>query len=351
MICEISLGKSFFHAISYCLEDKRTLSEEQKISLSRRDGLQHKDRAEVLAYNQCFGNKQELADQFNDVRHLSKRVEKPVLHLMLRLAPGEKLSRGQWIEIAGEMAREMGVENNQYLVVEHKDTAQQHIHIIANRVGYNGKAATTSNNFYKMDRLCRRLEKEYQLTEVLSPKQFLPKEMRQLPRHDIRKEKMKTDIQRSLRWAKNYEDFARRMHALGYQVIKGRGIAFVDDKKMRVKGSELGYSLATIEKRLQQKLTPEITTEKISFTQQQQRAALQTPSTSRGNTLIQKRIRQKLKAVQPKDQQAGETLRKAAGDLLKKMMQPEYVPDNDPDPQFLDWPYKKKKKKQKPRLR
>ncbi len=37
----------------------------------------------------------------------------------------------------------------------------------------------------------------------------------------------------------------------GYQVIKGRGISFIDDRKVKVKGSELNYSLATIERILE----------------------------------------------------------------------------------------------------
>ncbi len=35
MIGSISLGKSFYHCISYCLEDKRQLTDEEKISLSK----------------------------------------------------------------------------------------------------------------------------------------------------------------------------------------------------------------------------------------------------------------------------------------------------------------------------
>ena len=41
------------------------------------------------------------------------------------------------------------------------------------------------------------------------------------------------------------------MKQKSYQVIKGRGIAFIDSKGVYVKGSELGYSLARIEKMLQ----------------------------------------------------------------------------------------------------
>ena len=248
MIAKITIGKSFAHCIGYCLEDKQQLTDEKKKELTAGDGLRHKNRAEVLAYNQCFGNKKELTEQFRDVRKLSKRVEKPVLHASIRLAPGETLARYQWLSVAEEMAKELGVAGNQYLIVQHHDTKEQHIHLVANRVGFNGKAASTSNNFYKMDKLCRRLEKQYGLTAVLSPKQFLPKDQRLLPRHDARKEKMKEDLKHCLRQATSLADFTGKMEQLGYTVIKGRGITFIDDKKVRVKGSELGYSLATIEK-------------------------------------------------------------------------------------------------------
>lgn len=253
MIATITIGKSFAHCIGYCLEDKRALTDEKKKELTGQDGLHHKNRAEVLAYNQCYGNKKELAAQFMDVRKLSRRVEKPVLHASLRLAPGEVLSRGQWLSIAEEMAKELGVAKNQYIVIQHHDTKEQHIHLVANRVSFDGKAASTGNNFYKMDKLCRRLEKEYHLTQVLSPKQFLPKDQQQLPRHDKRKEKMRQDLVHCLKQATSLNSFFGNMQQLGYTVIKGRGISFIDDKKVKVKGSELGFSLSKIETYLQTK--------------------------------------------------------------------------------------------------
>ena len=87
MIGKISIGKSLYHCLSYCLEDKQNLSPEQKKILSERDGVQHQHRAEVLAYNLCYGDKKGLAAQFREVRKLSRRTEKPALHLTLRLAP------------------------------------------------------------------------------------------------------------------------------------------------------------------------------------------------------------------------------------------------------------------------
>jgi hypothetical protein len=253
MIGHISIGKSAYHCISYCLEDKRELTEEQKEKLSEKEKLQHQNRAEVLFYNQCFGNKKELASQFRDVQKLSRRCEKPVLHLSLRLAPGENLSKAQLSDIGREAAEEFGVGNHQYICVLHKDTKEQHIHIAANRVGFDGKAAKDGNSYKRMSTLCRKLEKKYGLQEVLSPRAFLPPSERRIPRHDSRKEMLKSNIRNSLEKSISYPEFEKQMKALGYQIIKGRGISFIDDKKVKVKGSEVGFSLAKIEKVLELK--------------------------------------------------------------------------------------------------
>lgn len=50
MIGHVSIGASFYHCISYCLEDKKELSEQQKQELAKQDHLQHRERAEVLEY-------------------------------------------------------------------------------------------------------------------------------------------------------------------------------------------------------------------------------------------------------------------------------------------------------------
>ncbi len=253
MIGHVSIGKSAFHCISYCLEDKRELTEEQKAKLSAEEKLQHQNRAEVLFYNQCFGNKKELASQFRDVQKLSRRCEKPVLHLSLRLAPGETLSKVQLSEIGRTAAEEFGVGDHQYICVLHKDTKEQHIHIVANRVGFDGKAAKDGNSYKRMSALCRKLEKQYGLQEVLSPRAFLPPSERRIPRYDSRKESFKSDIRNSLEKSVSYPEFEKHMKTLGYQVLKGRGISFIDNKKVKVKGSEVGFSLSKIEKVLELK--------------------------------------------------------------------------------------------------
>jgi hypothetical protein len=130
----------------------------------------------------------------------------------------------------------------------HKDTNEQHIHIAANRVGFDGKVAKDSNSYLRMAKFCRRMEKQYHLQEVLSPRAFLSAQERLLPRHDKRKERLENDIRKTLKEVTNYPDFEKKMMELGYKVIKGRGISFIDDKKVKTKGSEVGYSLGKIER-------------------------------------------------------------------------------------------------------
>jgi stress-induced morphogen len=245
MIGKITIGKSLRHLISYALEDKLDLNKQAVV----------KDRAEVLSYNQCFGNKKELIQQFNEVRNLNRKLNKPAMHITLSLSPGEQLNTGTLKTIVEDCAKELEFEKNQYIAVLHKDTGHQHIHIVINRVGFNGKSLRDGNSYKRIATCCRKLELKHELKQVLSPRQFLSKEMRNIPRMDARKEVMKNAIRLVLLQSKNYAEFENKMKQNGYEVIKGRGIAFRDEKKMYVKGSQLGYSLATIEKILQQSLT------------------------------------------------------------------------------------------------
>lgn len=241
MIGKIIIGKSLGGLINYALEDK--LDDKQKVIL--------KNRAEVLAYNQCFGDKKELRQQFNEVRKLNHKLSRPAMHVSLSFPPGEVLDKDTLQRVIEDCAKELGIAKNQYFAVLHKDTVHQHVHMIVNRVGFNGKTLSDSNNYKKIADCCRKLEHKYNLKQVLSPKLFLPEEKWQIPRMDIRKLIVKEAIRLTLLQSNSYSEFKDKMEAKGFEIIRGRGIAFRDEKKMYVKGSDLGYSLSKIEKILQ----------------------------------------------------------------------------------------------------
>jgi hypothetical protein len=241
MIGKIIIGKSFKGCINYCLEDKEQ-TEEEKMVL--------KNRAELFMYNQCFGNRQELIKQFNEVRQLNPKLSKPVLHISLSLAPEEKLSKGILTDMVEDCAKQLDFEKNQYIGIHHIDTNHQHIHIVANRIGFDGKTVKDSHNYEKIASYCRKMELKHKLKQVLSPRRFLAKELRQIPRHDLRKQQLKNDIKECLTASKNYNEFENKIKQKGYEIIKARGIAFRDKQKVYTKGSEIGYSLQTIERLL-----------------------------------------------------------------------------------------------------
>lgn len=245
MIGKIILGKSFRGCISYVLENKRE-------ALLKSDPT---NRAELISFNQCFGDKKELIRQFNDLRFLNPGLAKPVMHVILSLAQGETPGKTTLMAMAEDCAKELGFDKHQYLSVTHNDTGHLHLHIVVNRVGFDGKTLSDSNNFKKIANCCRKMELKYNLKQVESPKCFLPKERRNMPRLDSRKEAMKTDLRISLLESTSFAAFESRMKQKGYAVIKARGIAFRDSKKMYAKGSDLGYSLSKIEKVLQLTLT------------------------------------------------------------------------------------------------
>lgn len=227
MIGKIIIGKSFRGCISYCLDKKES---------------------ELLCNNLCYGNKKELISQFNEVRKLNQNLSKPVQHITISLAKGEQLDNARLVTIAEDCAKDLGFEKNQYIVIAHRDTVHQHIHIVANRVSFDGKTVKDNHNYRKIAVYCRKMEEKHGLQKVLSPRRYLSKELRHLPRADQRKEKLLRDIKECLIASKNYSEFELRIKTLGYQVNKARGIAFVDPQKVRIKGSEVGYSLSKIEK-------------------------------------------------------------------------------------------------------
>jgi len=206
------------------------------------------NRSEVLAYNFCFGNKTELTAQFNDVRKLNTKLSKPVMHITLSLSPGENVSKEKLTSFVEDCAKALEFDNRQYLAVTHKDTSHQHLHIVVNRTGLDGKTLSDSHNYRKISDFCRKMERKYNLKPVLSPRRFLPKELRSIPRLDARKENLKKKIQSSLVKSSSLEKFISSIKKDGYSVIKGRGIAFIDSKKVSTKGSEIGYPLSKIER-------------------------------------------------------------------------------------------------------
>ena len=101
MIGKIATGKSFRGCMQYLHEGRLQENDElQKLEMEKK-------QAEVIYYNQCFGNKKELIRQFVEVSKLNPNVSKPVFHASISLAHQDagKLSIQDKIDIAQQLAQ------------------------------------------------------------------------------------------------------------------------------------------------------------------------------------------------------------------------------------------------------
>ncbi|EKG6386545.1 relaxase/mobilization nuclease domain-containing protein, partial [Salmonella enterica] len=89
-----------------------------------------------------------------------------VFHAFLSLPKDEKLTDEKWQEIAKDYLKEMNVdiEKHQYICVRHKDTDQDHIHIVANRIGLDGSVWHGQHSAFNTIAACERLEVKHSLT-------------------------------------------------------------------------------------------------------------------------------------------------------------------------------------------
>lgn len=153
MIQKQRTGKGFRGVLRYCLDQSRELGHEG---------------ARIVDTDLAGRDAAELARELEAIAAQNPRVQKPVYHVSLRLAPGERLDDDRWREISRQYLARMGFGERSYVVIAHPgarhDPEAGHVHIIANRVPADGgRAWKGSHNYYVSERVVRELEREHGL--------------------------------------------------------------------------------------------------------------------------------------------------------------------------------------------
>jgi len=126
----------------------------------------NEEKGEMLDTNMAGTNARELAQEFGAIRKLRPNLNKAVLHVSLSAAIGEHLTEDQWREIGHKYLKGMDLDNNQFVMTRHTDTDHEHIHIIANRIQFNGDVTSDSNDYMRQEVIMREIERDYGLQSV-----------------------------------------------------------------------------------------------------------------------------------------------------------------------------------------
>lgn len=125
-----------------------------------------KQRAEVLATSFSSLSAGIVNKEVELIRQLRPALGKYVWHTSLNFSNDEKpwnLTSSKLLDIALEYMKSMGYDDNQYLIVRHHDADHPHVHLLVNRIRYDGSVVSDSNNYRKSLSVLRKLEEQYNL--------------------------------------------------------------------------------------------------------------------------------------------------------------------------------------------
>ena len=97
-------------------------------------------------HNLCSREPKAIYEEMKVVSDYNSRCRNKFLRIEIGIAPQDekKLPVSELMRIAHLFAKQMGLNNHQWVAVTHKDTDNRHIHIIANRISLYGEVYDTT---------------------------------------------------------------------------------------------------------------------------------------------------------------------------------------------------------------
>jgi len=136
--------------------------------LDRDPDLRHAG-AHTIASNMDGRDADELTQEFALVAAGNQRVRHTVAHIVLRTAPEDRLlDDREWGQIARQHLERMGFTNTPYVMVKHPEP-DQHVHVVASRVRYDGSRVNDYREHRRSRTIVRALERQHHLVRTQEP--------------------------------------------------------------------------------------------------------------------------------------------------------------------------------------
>ncbi|MEJ8802126.1 relaxase/mobilization nuclease domain-containing protein [Pontibacter sp. H249] len=191
-----------------------------------------------------------MVADFNLQRRLNPDLEKAVGHIALSwsIHDREKLNAQVMVDRAKEYLEKMQIRNTQYLIVLHRDREHPHLHIVYNRVNYEGKTISDRFQHRRNARVCRELTLKHGY--YLAPGKGQVNRQR-LKGADKAKYVLHDTIKQALHHAKSWQELESMLHGkditIDYKHKRGtdqvQGVSFCQGE-LSFKGSSIDRSLS-----------------------------------------------------------------------------------------------------------
>lgn len=217
------------------------------------DEYERGHRHRIIGGNMSGQNPRELAREFGLVRELRPAIEKPVHHVSISAGERDRLSVEQWQEIADTYIDKMGFQNSPHIVLQHRGTGRDHIHIVTSRIDFDGKVISEWQSKQRAEKVMREVEHKYDLERLPMSRDV----MRAAPTRGEQevfartgrmsaKVSLQGHVERALREQSTATEFIEKLQRVGVETIPnlqstGRvsGISFRQGEEL-MKGSDLG---------------------------------------------------------------------------------------------------------------
>lgn len=125
-------------------------------------------RAELLATNFSSLQLNDIKCEIDWVRQLRPGLNRYVYHTSLNFSNDEVgiLTNEKLLAIGQDYLQALGYTNNQYMIFRHYDAEHPHIHLLVNRITFDGIVVSDSNNYKRSEDVLRKLEPQYNLLPV-----------------------------------------------------------------------------------------------------------------------------------------------------------------------------------------
>ena len=196
MMAKIVQGNSFANAVNYVL---------------------NRDEASIIATKGVRNIDKDTIIRSFEIQAKLGRIAKPVAHISLDFSAQDKdkLTDSKMIEVAQEYMKKMGYGNTQVLMVRHTDRDHPHVHLIMNRIDFDGKRISDQNEKIRNVKICRELTVKHGLY-VSSGKENVKRERLREP--DATKYRIYDALVKYVAQSRSWEELQRRLQTEGIEL-------------------------------------------------------------------------------------------------------------------------------------